>query len=198
MFLIACLTVGDIYAAQPTAVHVTQKAASVITQAKGISLRFSVNAGGKAVSGTLKSDGMKFCVSLPQGTTWYNGKNMYSYNPRTSETTVTTPTAQELAESNPLLYVKSGATSFTSRFSKEKRPGKYVIELSPRNQKTGIKKLTFTINSANYHIERIVAVTSSGTSTVDVTSLKTGVRFPASEFEYPKSKYPSSEIIDLR
>ena len=178
--------------------QVAQKAASVISTAKGLTATFTVRSGGAETKGSVRSSGTRFVVSMPQVSTWYNGKSLYTYNPRTSETTVTTPTAQELAESNPLLYVRGGGSGFTYRFSTVKRTGKYVVDLIPRDNKSGIKKLTFTINSSNFNIEKIDVLSSSGTTSVTVTSFKTGAALPQKEFEYPASKYPKVEIIDLR
>lgn len=178
--------------------QVAQKAAGVISNAKGLSASFTVKGNGRTASGTIKCAGNKFSVKMPDASVWYNGKNLYTYNPRVNETTVTTPSAQELIDSNPLLYVKGGGSNYKYSFSSVKRNGKYVVDLTPISNKTGIKKLTFTINSSNYHIERIMATTSSGSVTVDISSLQVGTVPAASEFEYPKSKYPKAEIIDLR
>ncbi len=178
--------------------EVARKAANTIQEAKSLSATFTITANGRSTKGTLKSSGQKFTMQLPEVSSWYNGKTLYTYNPRTSETTVTEPTAQELLESNPLLYVKGGAGGYTYSFSPVKRTGKYVIDLVPRSRKSGIKKLTFTINSTTFRPERIVVSMGSTATTIDITSLKTGVTATAAEFEYPKAKYPKAEIVDLR
>ncbi len=189
---------GSASAASLTPEQVAQKAASVINTSKGLSAEFSMTMGGKTTRGSIKSAGTKFVVSMPEVSTWYNGKSLYTYNPRTSETTLITPTAQELAESNPLLYIKSGGAGFTYKFSTVKRQGKYIIDLLPKNNRTGIRKMTFTVNSSNFHVEKIAVDTSAGSTVVTITSFKTGLTLPASDFEYPKSKYPKAEIVDLR
>lgn len=181
-----------------TAAQVAQKAATVITGSKGITATFTISSKGMTSKGTIKSDGNKFTVSMPEVSTWYNGTSLYTYNPRTSETTVVKPTARELAESNPLMYVKAGGQGYTYAYSTESHKGKYIIDLHPKNVKSALRKLTFTINSANYHIEKIKVVTSSGETSVDVTSLKNNQVIPSGDFEYPKSKYPKAEIVDLR
>lgn len=181
-----------------TADKVVMKAAAVVTNAKGIEASFTITANGRSARGVLKSSGQKFSVILPQVSSWYNGSLLYTYNPRTSETTLTKPTAQELLETNPLLYVKGSAGGYTYSFSPVKRNGKYVVDLKPKNKRSGLRKLTFTINASTFRTERIVVDAGSGVSTVDVTSFKSGVSFPASAFEYPKAKYPKAEIVDLR
>ncbi len=193
------LSSGEVKAAGAlTPEQVAQKAAAVITDAKSITATFTISANGRTSKGTIKSSGNKFSVLVPEVSTWYNGKDLYVYNQRTSETTVTVPTAQELLESNPLLYVKGGAGGYTYSFSPVKRNGKYVVDLVPRSKKSGIKKLTFTINATNFQTERIAVSVGSGLTTIDVTSFKTGTPLSASEFEYPSSKYPKAEVVDLR
>lgn len=181
-----------------TAEQVAQKAAAVISNSKSISANFTLSGNGRKSSGSVKNSGNKFSVILPEVSSWYNGISLYTYNPRTSETTVITPTATELMESNPLLYVKGAGQNFTYKFSPVKRNGKYVIDLFPKKDKSGIKKLTFTVNASNFHTEKIVVTTQGGVMTIDVTSFVPGASIASGEFEYPKSKYPKSEIIDLR
>ena len=178
--------------------QVAQKTAAVVSNAKTISATFTFSGNGRKSQGSIKSSGNKFSVILPDVSTWYDGKEMYTYNPRTVETTVITPTAAELMESNPLLYVKGGGSNYTYKFSTVKRTGKYVVDLTPVKKNSEIKKMTITVNSNTFNPERIVVTTSGGVLTVDITSFKTGVDIPASEFIYPKSKYPKAEIIDLR
>ncbi len=178
--------------------QVVQKAATVITASKGLTATFTVTANGHSAKGTIKSSGNKFSVVLPEVGSWYNGKELYVYNQRTKETTVTIPTAQELLETNPLLYVKGGAGGYTYSFSPVKRNGKYVVDLVPRSKKSGVGKLTFTINAATFQTERIVVTVGTGVTTIDVTSFTSGAALPASDFEYPRAKYPKAEIIDLR
>ena len=180
-----------------TAQQVAQKAAAVITGAKGLTANFTMSGNGRSGKGVIKSSGNKFSLSLPDVSIWYNGKSLYTYNGRTSETTITTPTGQELLESNPLLYVKGGS-NYNYSFNPVKRTGKYIVDLTPTNKKNEIKKITFTVNSTSFKPERIAVTTSSGVLTLDITNLNTAAQLSASDFEYPKSKYPKAEIVDLR
>lgn len=184
-------------AAALTAEQVAQKAAALISDPKGVSATFTLAGNGRSTNGTVKTSGSKFAVLMPQVSSWYNGKALYTYNPRINETTVLTPTATELMESNPLLYVKGG-TGYRYSFSPVKRTGKYVIDVVPVKKGSGIKKLTITVNSSSFAPEKITVDTGSGTSVITVTSFKGGVSVPASEFEYPKTRYPKAEIVDLR
>lgn len=177
---------------------VVSKAAGVIGNAKGITATFRLTSGKHTTNGTIKSAGNKFSVILPEVSTWYNGKVLYTYNPRTEETTLTIPTASELLESNPLLYVKGGAGAYLYSFSRTGKKGKYVVDLIPRKKNTGIRKLVFTIDASTFAVDRIEVSADGGQNIIDVTSFKKDVVPPSSEFDYPARKYPKAEIVDLR
>lgn len=182
---------------QLTAEEVAQKAASVLTSTQGLQADFTLKSNGRSGKGAIKSSGNKFMVEIPGAISWYNGKDLYTYNAKSAETTVVTPTARELLEVNPLLYVKNSGGNYNYNFSTVKRNGKYIIDLTPK-KKSEIKKLAFTINSSNYNIERISVTTSGGVTEIIIDTFKNGVSLSANDFEYPKNKYPKAEIIDLR
>lgn len=196
--IIFIFSIDAFCAPQLTPEQVAQKTAAVISSSGGIEVSFTLQSAGQSGKGEIKSSGSKFMVSLPGISNWYNGKDLYTYNSKTGETTVVAPTARELLEVNPLLYVKNGASGYDYSFSTVKRNGKYVIDLTPKNKKSEIKKMTFTINSTSFEIERISVTTSGGVTIVDINSFKKNMPIKASEFEYPKSKYPKAEIVDLR
>ena len=194
---ISLLMASQEAAAGLTAEQVAAKAAAFVGAGKSVAASFTLSSGGRSTSGTVRTSGEKFTVSLPEYSTWYNGKTLYTYNPRINETTVTIPTTQELMDSNPLLYIK-GKSGYTYNFSSVKRNGKYVVDIIPVNKKAGVKKVTLTVNSTTFYPEKIAVTTTGGNTVVTVTSFKPSVNIASSEFEYPKSKYPKAEIVDLR
>lgn len=195
--LLLLLIVCSFNASAITAEEVVKKTAALVSSPKGVSASFTLTSNGRSAKGTVKTSGSKFAVSTPQVSTWYNGKTLYTYNPRINETTVITPTYQELMESNPLLYVNA-SSGFRYAFNPVKRNGKYVIDVTPVSKKTGITKLTLTVNATTFHPEKISVTAGGGTTVIDVTSFKSGSGAAASEFEYPKARYPKAEIVDLR
>ena len=110
-----------------------------------------------------------------------------------------TPTASELAESNPLLYVNGGVKGYTAVFSKTRIKGKYVVDLTPKSRKSTVRKVTLTINASTFIPEKIsVTGTSGQTADVTVGAVRRNVKIAASEFEYPAAKYRGVELVDLR
>lgn len=177
---------------------VLEKSAAVFTASKGISVNFKIS-GEITGTGSLIGAGNKFHVSLPDAQVWYNGKEMYSYNMRIGETTVISPSAEELQMSNPFLYFNTYKGKFKAEFSRSKIAGRYVVLLKPLTKATDLRSLAITVRSSDFIPEKIVAETTNGSSlTFNITSFKTGLSFPPSDFEYPRSRYPKVEIIDLR
>lgn len=178
--------------------QVVDKVVKTLNSSKGIEAAFSLQGGSSLSKGTFKTDGSKFSLVFPQVASWYDGKNLYSYNGSTQETTVVVPTSEELSEINPLLYVKNGTKGYKTAFSSVKVPGKYVVELVPEKKNDGIIKLRFFVDSKSFLPEKIEIYSKSGDYTITLTSLKTGKTFDLKEFIYPSNKYPKAEIIDLR
>lgn len=175
------------------------KAVASISNAKGVEATFTVYNSGYSGGGRIETSGNKFKVSMPDVSVWYNGKDMYTYNENTGETTVVTPTADELAESNPLAYVTNAAKTYKVAYSTVKKQGRYVLELTPKVKNNEIKRITLTLRANDYVPEKIVVEPVSGNPvSADIKSFKAGVSLAPSLFEYPKNKYPKAEIIDLR
>lgn len=182
-----------------TADAVLKKAAAAIAAGGGISSSFTLDSDGQKISGTLKAEGKKFAIETGATSTWFDGKTMWTYNRRTSETTVMLPTPQEVMEANPLSFVNNYSNTFTAAFAKSQVKGSKTIVLTPRSKKSGYKSVHVTITDASGLPSRIVVVPLSGHKiTVSVSKTSMHQKFPASTFVYPKSKYPNVAIIDLR
>ena len=178
--------------------QILNKAVGIVSNAKGVEAKFTIYNSGYSGSGVIKSLGNKFNVTLPDAEVWYNGKDLYTYNKRAGETTVINPTPEELSESNPLAYVYGASKNYNVAFSTVKKSGRDVLELIPK-AKGEIKRITLTLRKSDSLPEKIVVEPAHGNPiTAEISSFKTSVALSAGEFEYPKSKYPKVEIIDLR
>lgn len=166
--------------------------------AGGVECHFTVTAGGKKMNGEYRASGNKFSVLSPQGSTWYNGTAMYTYNPSTAETTISSPTASELAENNPLYYLTSASRAFTPVMAATQPKGGYSLDLTPRTRKATVKKVNITVTSG-YVPQQVIITGSNGTvTTVDIRNISYNARHASSAFEYPKTRYSKAQIVDLR
>lgn len=201
IYLVSVLTVlgMSMTGSAQTADVVLKKAATAINGAKGLTASFTIDYGQQKLSGTLKASGKKFALQTPSSSTWYDGKSMWTYNANTNETTLMTPTPQEVAEANPLSIVNSYSASFTAAFAKTQTKGSKTIVLTPKSKQMGYKSVHVTIPDASSFPTKLVVIPSSGQKvTVSISQVKTGQNMVESTFVYPKSKFPKAEIVDLR
>lgn len=199
ILLVFALVSGIQGQTSPTAQSILNKSASLLTNGRGVSADFEMKAGQNLVSGNVKGLESKFAVETDGMKIWYNGQTMWVFNPRTSETTLTNPTQEELTESNPFMFVKMNTGNYTPQFSKTKDAANFVVELIPKTKRSDYKVITLYIDKKTYVPREIKAITNSGSSvTIKIRNFKMNQSFKASDFTYPASSYPNSELIDLR
>ncbi len=197
--LILMLGVTFSLSAAETADGLLKKAAAGINGSTGLTASFTLDYGSQKVTGTMKSAGKKFALQTSSTSTWYDGKSMWTYNAKNAETTLMNPTAQEVAEANPLTIVNSYSTNFTAAFAKGQTKGSKTIVLTPKSKQLGYKSVHVTIPDGSVYPSKLVIVPTSGQKvTVSITQVKSGQKLPETTFVYPKSKYPKVEIVDLR
>lgn len=198
LLLVALIVVGTLQAQALTADEILAKGKSKLTSATSISASFTMKLNGQSLSGTILSKGSKFALISGVSSNWYNGKDLYTYNPSSNETTVFRPTAAELLEVNPLLYINS-ASNYNVKATKAKVAGEETVVLIPKKTGTGVKNVSVTFDSKTFLPKLIRIVTSSGSTVeVSVSNIKLNGSVSDSSFEYPKSKYPKVKINDMR
>lgn len=200
-FLLIFLSLNLLVEAQNTLTpeRILGKTVALISNTQGVEANFKVYNSGYSGSGSVKTRGEKFRVTLPDAQVWYNGKDLYTYNGNSKETTVIVPTPEELSQTNPLAYVSNAPKSYNVAFSTVNKSGCYVLELTPKTKGNEVKRITLTVGKNDFYPQKIVVEPTTGAPiSADITSFKTGVGATQSEFEYPKSKFPGVELIDLR
>lgn len=85
------------------------RAVGQVKAAPALKVEFTVN--GQAGSATLC--GQMFTYRFPKASVFYDGKTQWSYSPADKEVIVFNPTAEELAESNPLQILSRLATDYS-------------------------------------------------------------------------------------
>lgn len=179
--------------------QVLSNALSQITESKGIEVQFNISNAGFVGNGKILMSGSKYNVSLPDGEIWYNGNEMYTYNKNSGETTLTIPSAEEISESNPLAYITGAKNNYNVSYSTVKKAGRFVLELTPKSKQSEIKRITLTLKKTDYTPEKIVVEPKNGNPiTAEINSFHKLNTISPGAFEYPKSKYPKVEIVDLR
>lgn len=199
IIILAALLLPLSGAAARTAAETVAAAAQRLSKTSGVTASFTLSAGGSAVKGSLSAAGKKFALTTPQASSWYDGTSLYTYNSSSRETTLVRPTAAELAESNPLSIIAAAPSRFTAKYAAKQTAGTSTIVLTPKENGSGIKRAVLLLDYKTLSPKKIDITQTDGSRTViTVTAFKTGVNLPASTFVYPKAKYPSAKIVDLR
>lgn len=199
LFIISALMGAQNVSAAPTAAEVASQVAAKLRNTPGLKAEFRIDAGGQSTKGNLLNSGVKFRLMSGGYSSWYDGKKLYTLNPRSKEATLVTPTSAELCEANPLLFINGAASSYSLAFSSHQPAGKYMLVLTPKKKGESIKSVFITIDKKSMLPENIVVTGSDGSvSTLTITSLRLNLKIGAGIFIYPKDKYPGFKIVDLR
>jgi outer membrane lipoprotein-sorting protein len=190
-----------------TANNVLQKAVAAVEKSNGIEATFTLTATKNAAtvgtsSGTIILSGEKFRLQTPDATTWFDGKTQWSYQKKSDEVTITTPTAKELETINPyrlLSLYKNGYTSKLLSTTTYKGKAVNTVELTATDKKRSFTKVTIYISkSTNLPLFISVTLRDATRNDIAVASCKTNTAPAASTFTFSKKSYPKAEVIDLR
>lgn len=182
-----------------TPTEVLRKTVSKLDAASGIELTFRAESDQGTASGTIWMDGTRSYMNSRQfGSQWFDGKTMWTLNPKTHEVTVSNPEPSELQDANPLLYLQGYENKFRIFFSKRNEAGYYLVLLNPRGA-SDIKAIEVAVSKQTYLPERFIIRTSEDVrSYINVSNLNLNRKFKASDFIFPASKYKDYEIVDIR
>lgn len=181
-----------------TAKEAFDKAKTKVTSATSLTADFSMKLNGTTVKGKIYSKGKKFAIITNATSSWYNGTNLYTYDPSAQETYLFNPTSSELKEVNPLLYLNS-ASGYKISGTKNKKSGIETVVLIPSGTGSGVKNVTIDLDSKTYLPKSLRIVPSTGDAIdISISGLKINPTISDTTFDYPKSKYPNATITDMR
>lgn len=185
---------------QVTAPQVMANAVKAINAAPSLQADFTATSSDNArIEGTLCMRHDRFSMVTQQVATWYDGSHMWTYSKSAGETSLTSPTDEELLEANPFFIINQYSAYYKPRITKH-AGASYVIRLASTSKDAPMKSADITVNSATWLPTKVAATFANGSSIlIDITSmhvLKSAL--PASAFTYPADKYPGIEVIDLR
>lgn len=196
--LMVCSLIVCLGALAATPAEIFENSCRKISEAKSLSANFTLQLNGSKIAGKLQAKGSKFALSSNATSSWYNGTDLYTHIASQNETTVFKPNAAQLAEANPLYYLKN-RSEYKVMPSKTKTAGFTTVMLVPKKTGSSVKSITVQINEKTSLPVSIKVVTASGSSfDLKLSEIKLGVNIPDNTFEYPKSKYPKVKLTDMR
>lgn len=185
-------------AANPAAKTAFDNMVSAMKKHPSLEIVFSLWHNGNSSTGSMDIAANRFYLSTPDMKVWYDGKTQWTYSQAAREVDITTPTADELAQTNPLSILNSLERNFTLR--RLDAPATVdKIELLPKTKNPDLSSVTLTID-AKTHLPKEIAIKNSrgGVLSIKISSIKGGKNKPVSTFRFNPATYPGVDIVDLR
>lgn len=197
VFLLILSILPAAYAAGTTTLM--EQARQKLLSVKSITAAATIAADGHTSHASITAAGKAFTIKMPQMEIWYDGTTQWTYNPNSGETSVTTPTPQEIAQINPLSLIASIGDGYKTTQLPSGNSTEQTVRLLPRHPNPDLAYADVTLNSRTAMPTQIILTDPHGnTITLTVTSIKTGQALPSSTFRYDKAAHPSATVVDLR
>lgn len=184
--------------AAKTAEQVLDRVAANLSTPASASITFTLTPqGGSPVNGTMTICKRMFTFSAANLAVWFDGTTQWTLERSQAEVSIMTPTADEVAETNPLSILASFKKNYTAKMVAHDA-STYKIRLTARSKAASITSATVLVN-AKTMLPTAVTVTISGqTSTIRVNSFTKGKALPVSYFKFDPKLNPKITINDLR
>lgn len=198
LVVLPALFVGRPAYGAESASSVMARCAAKVSRAPSVSASFYLSAGGERYDCSMTMSKQKFVMSTPQMKVFYDGTTQWTYAVASQELSITEPTAAELLESNPFAILNHYAKAYSCRLL-AKENGMTRVELVAKADGAAVRKAVVSVDPRTDLPAKLIVTLGNGrVVAATVTSISIGKECGASAFVFDKSKYPVSEIIDLR
>ena len=115
LVLVALLMPAALRAAGPSASSILAQMRKSMLAKPAVEAQFTINGADGAVQGSALMAGAAFAFTTPQLDVWFDGRTQWVFLHSTGEVSITEPTADELATTNPFVVLSAYDTHYTSR-----------------------------------------------------------------------------------
>ena len=181
-----------------SATQVLDKAVAALQKAPSLTMTMVFKNGNQSANATLVVAKEKFTYQTPGLRVLYDGTTQWTVNDDDSEISITEPTAEEIAETNPLAFVQSYKKNYNvSMVASDENS--YTVQLMAKNKSSYIRSAKVTVNSKVWLPTKIDAALATGqTLVINFTTIAQGEELPVSKFRLDSKNFKDYEIIDLR
>lgn len=189
---------GIMAASATSATTILDKVVSTMESAPSLSINMTLNSDGTSVAGSLTMAREKFRFSSDEMTVYYDGTTQWTLDNGAGEVSITTPTAEELIETNPLAFMHNYRHRYNVSLVSSSAD-KYVVRMSAKTKSTYVRSADVTIDAATMLPTAVTATLSTGQNmTIYIASAAKGKSLPLVTFRFDKKNHPAVEVIDLR
>lgn len=200
LLFIAILLGGAMQAmCAPTASQIMDKVVKALNDAPSLAVRMSIlNGNTGSYEANLLMSGQNFKYTVGGLTVYFDGLTQWTVDNEAKEVSVTEPTADEIAETNPLAFVNNYSKNYKVNYVSESN-GTYTVRLTALKKSSYVRSAQVVVSGTTWLPTHITAQLSSGqTLTVRITSAVTGKALAKGDFKFDAKKSPGLEVIDLR
>lgn len=153
----------------------------------------------QAISGNLIMKGNQFYLTMDDVKVWYNGTTQWALFEQNKEVTITEPTANELAETNPMAVLAGFTAKSKVNFNKQQNAGNHVIELTPVKTNDQFVKVTVQFVKTTNQLYSIYVLNRDGSrNELTLKNYRSNVAVTPATFRFDEAKFPGLVINDLR
>lgn len=182
---------------------INQLISSVKTNAIRTNFKLIVNeknaVNSQSLTGTFTLKGSKFILDMGNAKVWFDGKTQWSYMSDDNEVSVTEPSQEELAATNPMAVIAGFKQKSVTKFARTQSVQNYVIELIPSQTKADFRKVEVQVNKSNGNLVSVKLTDKKGViSTLILTNYQKAGNVTDKSFAFDKSAYKGVIVNDLR
>lgn len=155
---------------------------------------------GQTIKGNFTMKSNKFIMNMNDMIVYFNGKTQWAYSPENEEITITEPTSEELAQTNPMAVLYSYRATFDIKFAANNtNSANHVIEMTPKSKKLDLDKMTVIIDKKTGNLLSIMQLEKNGnTLTLILTNYQSKITIADSAFNFDVKKHKNVTVNDLR
>lgn len=198
LYFILSLLIPAIYMAAETTDAFVARVVKKIETAPSIRAEFTVQSSQGHVTGEITVSGERFMIKSAEGSTWYDGKELWTLSEQTKEVNLTIPTREELVEINPFIFLTRLQNSYTAKMGVSNNKIKVVTFTLKRGVDYNIGNATVTFDAVTLMPKAIAMTVDDSPMTVAVKSCAVGSVISPVYFRYNASAHPGYAVIDLR
>lgn len=186
-------------AAGLTAEQVLDKTVNTLDKAGAVEMSMTIRNGAESVHADLQIVKDRFRYSAGTIDVLYDGVTQWTIDNDAKEVSLTSPTSDELAETNPLAFVRSYRTKYKVSMVSESG-GTYTVRMDALKKSSYVRSAQVVISSTTWLPTHVTASLASG-QTLTISILSADVQKTANasgSFTFDKKNFPGYEIFDLR
>jgi len=176
-----------------------------IVQSRGISAKFTIksfegkNLISQEISGDIVMKGNQLYFDTEELSFWFNGTTQWVYFKETREVNITTPTADELVQTNPMMAISGYSSKFTLQLINQVDVHHYTIKMTPKNKQENFERLIVKFHKKDNMLQSVKL--QDETPTIHefiVTNYRQDASIHGKMFIFDASKFEGAILNDLR